>query len=228
MNETECDQKVKYVDMSEEEELRDWGSPISTEKNIEKQEHFFVEVVNNCQDSGKEKENLSTDRPSKRTREEDDIGWTKVEKKIKKQGQIKIEVIISSKEKLPKQFAIAKLFTALNFIDIIKIKYINPYRIKMEVPNEDYATKVINCSEFEKRGWRVHREMDVNVSHGIIKHVDLELTEDQALEAIKCPNNVQVLSLKRLKRRNEAGEWIPSEVARIDFLMLLLASIYLH
>lgn len=218
MNVTECE--VKCVDMSEEE-LSDWGSPILMEKNEEKQEHFFIEEENNCQDSGMEKEGLSTDRliimRTKKEREDDEIGWTKVEKKVKLRGQIKTEVIISSKEKLPKQFAIAKLFTALNFINIIKIKYINPYKIRMEVPDEDYATKVINCLEFEKRGWRVHRETDVNVSHGIIKNVDLELTEEQALEAIKCPNEIKVLSFKRLKRRNEAGEWIPSEVARIDF-----------
>ncbi|CAH2105347.1 unnamed protein product [Euphydryas editha] len=59
--------------------------------------------------------------------------------------------------------------------------------------------------------------MEVNVLHGIIRNVDIELSENQALEAIKCPDNIQIMSIKRLKRRSEVGEWIPSEVMRIGF-----------
>ncbi|XP_046969723.1 uncharacterized protein LOC124537054 [Vanessa cardui] len=204
----ECEQKEKNSDMSQDEELLGWISPILMDHNKKNYEHVFME------EDVKEKENITLDRPIKRGREEEDNEWTKVEKKIRKQGQIRTEIFISSREKLPKQFAIAKLFTSLNFIEIIKIKYINPYRIKLEVPNDDYASKVISCPDFEKKGWRVYRESEVNVTHGIIRNVDLELTDSQVLDAIKCPNNIQILALKRLKRRNEDGQWIPSEVAR--------------
>lgn len=161
--------------------------------------------------------NITQDRPSKRDREEEDEGWTKVEKKSKKHMEGKTEIIISSNEKLPKQFAIAKLFTSLGFLDITKIKYINPYKLKLEVPSTDYAYKVIECEEFKSRSWRVQKATDVNFTYGIIRNVDLELNDKEILQAISCPNRIPIISVKRLNRRDSSGKWIPSEAARVTF-----------
>ncbi|CAH2105348.1 unnamed protein product [Euphydryas editha] len=91
MNESVCDQEVTYDDMSEDDELRGWVSPVLMDKNKEKQEHFFIEEVNECRDNGKEKEDFSTDRPIKRIREEDDIGWTKVEKELRSRDNLRLK-----------------------------------------------------------------------------------------------------------------------------------------
>ena len=157
-------------------------------------------------------------KPVKRDREEDEIEWTKVEKKARTRSQCKIEMFISSRiNKLPKQFAMAKLFEDLGFVDITKVKYLNPYKLKLVVPNEDYARKLIQCEDFQKKEWKVQQALEVSISYGIIRNVDLELTEDEALSVITCPDNIPILALKRLKRRDTDGNWIPSEVARVDF-----------
>lgn len=156
-------------------------------------------------------------KPTKRGREEDEIGWTKVENKGKKQKQIKKEVFIWSKEKLPKQFAIAKLFNSLGITDINRIKYVNPYKLKIEASTEECESKLLDCQEFQEKEWKVYSAMDVNVSYGIIRDVDLELSDEEALNAIKCHNNTKIMSLKRLKRRDEEGKFVPSEVAQVAF-----------
>lgn len=165
-------------------------------------------------------------RPTKRNREEEgeeeqedgeELKWTTVEKKGKKIKTVQTEILISSKQKLPKQFAIAKLFTSLDLIDITKIKYINPYKIRIDVPNENCAKKIMECQEFKNREWRVQKAHEVNISYGIIRNVDLEVSEEEAWKSIKCPNEMTLVSFKRLNRRDEEGKWIPSEAARVGF-----------
>ncbi|CAH1646015.1 unnamed protein product [Spodoptera littoralis] len=157
-------------------------------------------------------------RPIKRGREEDDEGsWTKVVRdKEKKHKQFKKEVFIWSKEKLPKQFAIAKLFNSIGLTEINHVKYINSYKLRIEVSTEECVNKLLDCQEFQTKGWKVYSATDVNTSYGVIRNVDLELKEDEILTAIKCPSNIQIISVKRLHRRHESG-WVPSEVVRIGF-----------
>ncbi|CAG9790353.1 unnamed protein product [Diatraea saccharalis] len=63
---------------------------------------------------------------SKRGREEDE-DWKLVGKEKKNKIQDSLQVYITGKEKLPKQFAMAKLFKNLGLEDINRIKYLNPY-----------------------------------------------------------------------------------------------------
>lgn len=159
-------------------------------------------------------------RPTKREREERSSGeWERAEnKKLRMGKESKSEVIIRSpKEKLPKQFAMANLLSDLGFQEITKVKYINPYKIRMEIPNSDTLGKILNSQEFINRGWQVHRAGDINITYGIIRNVDLELKDDEALSVITCPDQVKIISFKRLKRRDDDGQWVPSEVARIAF-----------
>lgn len=163
---------------------------------------------------------LEVSTPNKRGREEDDMDWTVVGsngKKVK-EDNIKIEVYISSSEKLPKQFGLAKIFKEQGIIDTLKIKYINPYRIRIEFNNELSAEKFITCDKFASMGWRISKSMEVGYSYGIIKNVDLDLGEEQILEDIVCPSPAKLVSLKRLNRRNDNGDgWIPSESVRLCF-----------
>ncbi|KAF9409170.1 hypothetical protein HW555_011387, partial [Spodoptera exigua] len=120
------------------------------------------------------------------------------------------------REKLPKQFAIAKLFNNSGLTDVINIRYLNPYKLKIEVSTEECAGKLLDCQEFQTKGWKIYSAMDVNISYGIIRDVDLELSDEEALKAIKCPNDIEIISLKRLQRR-DGDTWVPSEVAKVGF-----------
>lgn len=157
---------------------------------------------------------------NKRWREEDDMEWTTVGRKGKKakDENNKIEVYVSSTEKLPKQFSLAKLFKEEGIDDTIKIKYMNPYRMRIEFNNDLSAEKFMKCDKFISMGWRIVKSMEVGYSYGIIKNVDLELSEEQILEDIVCPSPAELVSLKRLNRRHENGEgWIPCETVRLCF-----------
>lgn len=211
LGKTNLDQR----DNSEGGQLDGWMSLMTEEYEEKSNSVENLEETNSCEVQIMEEDLIN--KPTKREREVDEAGWTTVEKRSKRQKQIKREVFIWSKEKLPKQFAIAKLFNSLGLTDILRVKYINPYKLKIEASTEECEGKLLDCQEFQEKGWRVYSVKEVNVSYGIIRNVDLELSDEDALNVIKCPNNTQILSLKRLKRRDEEGKFVPSEVAQIGF-----------
>ncbi|KAF9419250.1 hypothetical protein HW555_004177 [Spodoptera exigua] len=209
--------------MSEEEENNPdrgdrWMTNILMEEKGESQEDSVINVAETIHSEIKIMEEDMIAGPTKRGREEDEEGsWNKVEKvKGKKHKQFRKEVFIWSREKLPKQFAIAKLFNNSGLTDVINIRYLNPYKLKIEVSTEECAGKLLDCQEFQTKGWKIYSAMDVNISYGIIRDVDLELSDEEALKAIKCPNDIEIISLKRLQRR-DGDTWVPSEVAKVGF-----------
>lgn len=57
----------------------------------------------------------------------------------------------------------------------------------------------------------------LNISYGIIRNVELELTEEKLLECLRnCNKKTEIISVKRLRRRMSDG-WTPSESVRIGF-----------
>lgn len=159
-------------------------------------------------------------RPVKRLREEDENDWTTVDKngkKIKEQDN-KLEVYVSHKEKIPKQFALAKLFKECKIENINKVKYINPYKIRLNFGDEVSLKGMLSCKRLIDLGWKFQRAMEINFSYGVIKNVDLDIPESEILKSIKCPNSVELDSLIRLNRRSSEKEgWSPSEAVRLCF-----------
>ncbi|XP_026499323.2 uncharacterized protein LOC113403103 [Vanessa tameamea] len=163
-------------------------------------------------------------KASKRDREEDEEDeWKLVQKKNEKKYKSRsekeyFEIYISSREKLPKQFALAKIFCNEGIINIEKIKYINPFKIRVDVDNEVMVHKIEQCKKFIDLGWRIQRAMEVNLSYGVIKNVDIELSEEEIVKSIICPNPGELISVSRLLRRNREGDdWKPSESIRLCF-----------
>ncbi|KAF9418425.1 hypothetical protein HW555_004713 [Spodoptera exigua] len=184
------------------------------EQDMKEEQQYLEE---NTQEVG---ENCDERRPSKRDREdEDEDGWTEVGRnKGKKCKGEKIEIYISCNEKMPKQFALAKFFKNEGILDIDKIKYINPYKIRVEMRNEDSMMLLEKSKEITNRGWRVQKAMEVNLSYGVIRDVDIDLTEKEMLERIECAEPAQLVAVHRLMRRTSEGEgWKPSESARLCF-----------
>ncbi|KAI5642143.1 hypothetical protein NE865_05835 [Phthorimaea operculella] len=164
---------------------------------------------------------MELDRIStKRTREEEDEPFEKVlsshEKKILKM-QVAVEIYIYCKEKVPKQFALAKLFKEQGIVGVNKIKYLNPYKIRVEARDEVVANQIMFCKKFTDLNWKFQRALEVDVSYGVIKGVDIELEDEQILACITCPTPAILVAAKRLQKRDINGGWVKCEAVRLAF-----------
>ncbi|CAH2106813.1 unnamed protein product [Euphydryas editha] len=188
------------------------------------------EIIADVDDKNHEDENIDYDlennqeenlRAEKRNRIEEESEWSVIgsKKKKPKAQNNKIEIYITSTEILPKQFTIAKLLKNNNINNIERVKYISPYKIRIDLLYDIDADRLINCKDFIEKGWRIYRAMEKDLSYGVIRNVDLELTEDAIRENIICPNQAEVLSILRLLRRNtnSVSGWTPSECIRLCF-----------
>lgn len=121
------------------------------------------------------------------------------------------EISITCKDKLPKQFALAKLLKSHDILGIIRVRYVNPYKVLVQFDNETSAERLISTVAIhELLGWRCQKTYEVGVSYGIIKDVDLDLNEKDMIESMTC--GVEIVSVKRLSRKSsdESG-WKDSE-----------------
>lgn len=185
--------------------------------NITIEENNDLETEN-CLPANTTPERIICDdnRPGKRTRELDDEEiWIEVGRNGKRINQ-KIDMYVNSSEILPKQFAFAKLLKANNIEDICRVKYINPYKVFIQFECVDSADKLINCKPLQELGWRCQKPLEVVVSYGVIKNVELSLSEKDMLDVIS--SNYELLAVKRLKRRNkDSNGWEECESVRLAF-----------
>lgn len=132
----------------------------------------------------------------------------------------KHEVCVSSKENLPKPIAFAKLLRQENIKDILRIKYKSPNKVFIQCQREEDARKLIECKQFKEIGLRCQLIQEMSVSYGIVKGIDLELSEEELMSILK--SNVDVLSVRRLKRLMPEGKWVDCESVRVCFKSNLL------
>ncbi|CAH0729550.1 unnamed protein product, partial [Brenthis ino] len=170
-------------------------------------------------------------RPSKRDRpvDEEEI-WTNVTRRGKRMARehrdiestritkdnIEVNITSKSSEKIPKQFKLAKILKAENIQDITKVKFISAYKVIIRFSNEDSADKLMESKYFQENGFKCQKTLDIKETFGVIKNIDLDSTEEEILESLRC--EMDIIAVKRLKRRNSVnGQWEPSEVVRICF-----------
>lgn len=158
----------------------------------------------------------SNSRPSKRPREQDEEeNWITAGRNGKRCSQ-KVDLYINSSEKLPKQFEFAKILKSNGIEKVSRVKYVNPYKIFLQFEGADNAEKLINCKTIHELGWRCQKPLEVVISYGVIKDVELELSEKNILEIISTDRDL--VAVKRLKRRNKDGNgWEESESVRLAF-----------
>lgn len=153
-------------------------------------------------------------------------GWKRVGKRGNKERKLNshatdyvredLQVYISSKELLPKQFAMARLLKENDIKDICGVKYLNPFKVRLEFENHVSMEQLYKCENLCTRGWLMHKPMEVNYCNGIIRDVDSELSDEDILKKITCTENI--ISAKRLNRRDRSdGLWRASEVVRLCF-----------
>lgn len=171
---------------------------------------------------------IAETRPTKRGREEDEDLWTQVRrygKRISRRGsyektdevEIKMEAYITSAgTELPKQFAFARFLKDNMITDVLHIKFINPYKILIQLENEVSLEKLMTCQAAIDKGWRIHKALEVESSYGVIRKVEIDLEEEEILKNISCV--AELLSVKRLARRSNDGTgWSASECVRLCF-----------
>lgn len=125
-----------------------------------------------------------------------------------------IQVTVTSKEKMPKQFALAKLLKQNKIMDIDKIKYINPYKLLVTFSNKNSAENFLCCPVFSDLGWRIQKTWEVGLSYGIIRDIELGLSEKELVDYMNCEK--EIVSAKRLNKK-DGDEWVQSETFRITF-----------
>lgn len=169
-------------------------------------------------------------RPDKRSRnevsdKEDENGFVTVRKQTKRlarsysqsanKPENLYEISMTSKEPLPKQIGLAKFMRSLNIPNIIKIKYKNPYKVLIQLNTRFEAEKLLNSEKIKEMGYRCQSTHENNLSYGIVKQVELEVSEQEIQEAFKC--DAELISVKRLKRQTDKGDWTDSETVRLCF-----------
>ncbi|CAG4946599.1 unnamed protein product [Parnassius apollo] len=184
--------------------------------NVEESEICLVEKNTTQREEEMLEDSSSRVSRNKRPREEDEEEvWIAVGRNGKRVGQ-KVDVYINNSEKLPKQFALAKLLRSNNISSVSRVKYINPYKVFIQFENAGSAEELINCKPLQDLGWRCQKPLEVVISYGVIKNVELDLSEKDMLEGIS--SNCELIAVKRLKRRNKDGNgWEESESIRLGF-----------
>ncbi|XP_063891873.1 uncharacterized protein LOC135117209, partial [Helicoverpa armigera] len=95
---------------------------------------------------------------------------------------------------------------------------INPFKVRIEVDNEFSANKIEKCQAFIDRNWNIQRAMERSSSYGVIRDVDLDLSDEDILKCISCKKPPEIISVYRLKRRDPEGiGWQPSEAVQVCF-----------
>lgn len=128
-----------------------------------------------------------------------------------------IEVsMISRKEKLPKQIGLARILKNENIVDVLQIKYVNAYKILFKFHKEESADRLIRCKFFIEKEYRCQKTFEVGVSYGIIKDIDLELSEEDLRQDLN--SETPIIGIKRLQKRKKDFEGFEdSESVRLCF-----------
>lgn len=186
---------------------------------------------------GEESDEMETEEIIREEREKrlrtdsDEVGedeFTKVNRRIKR-SKTKIDdsiqtsrkspeepyvVSITAKEILPKQFGLTKLLHSEKIKNILKISYKSPYKVLVEFENRRDCDGLIKCGKIINLGFRCQMADEINLSYGLVRQVDLDVDEKEALENLKC--EYEIVAVRRLKRLGEDGKWLDSETVRVS------------
>lgn len=125
------------------------------------------------------------------------------------------EVCVSSYQLLPKQIGLAMLLKAEGITNATQIKYKSPYRVVITFEKKEEADNLVLNKTFMDSGYRCYLTNEVGVTYGVVKYLELDVKEADLMESLQCDQ--KILSVKRLNRMSEEGEWVSSETVRFGF-----------
>lgn len=204
------------------------GLPLSRSNSVNNFENLTPQVTNDQVDwieemgPNTEWEIAGRKKNDKRSRPEsdDDDVRTNQRKAARKNSPIYLdnegfEVSLTSKSPLPKQMALARLLRDALISNVSRIKIKSPYRVLIELTDKSEAEKLISCPKLVELDIRAQLTQEGNFSYGLVRGVDLEMSEEDILAAFEC--SVDIVSVRRLMRMSSDGQWVASETVRLCF-----------
>lgn len=127
----------------------------------------------------------------------------------------KFVVCVTGKTNLPKKFGMAKLLKSEHIEDILNIQVKNPTKVHIEFANKHSAEKLVDCQKFKNLDFRCSMLNETNFTYGIVRDIDLDIVEEEILENFH--SNVEIVSVRRLKRQDDGGMWVDCTTVRTCF-----------
>ncbi|VVC86865.1 unnamed protein product [Leptidea sinapis] len=127
----------------------------------------------------------------------------------------KIIVAVTGNEILSKQFKFAKILRSENILNITNIRYKSPFKIIIEFEDKKNAQKLIECKKIVEMGFRCQLLNDMGLSYGIIRNVDLDICDEETKGNLE--SDLEIVSVRRLKRTTITVEWVENKTIRIGF-----------
>ncbi|KOB68062.1 reverse transcriptase [Operophtera brumata] len=160
-------------------------------------------------------------KQNKRFKESRDRGYKQKNKNVGNGLDLSsVEVCVSSIQLLPKQIGLAKLLKAENIPNVSEIKYKTPYKVFMKFESRADAVMLVNNDKFRELGYKCRLTNEVSLSYGVVKYIELDMKEEELTNSFK--SEVEIVSVKRLKRMNDSGGWSESETVRFCFKTAIL------
>ncbi|CAG4942331.1 unnamed protein product [Parnassius apollo] len=63
-----------------------------------------------------------------------------------------------------------------------RVKYVNAYKVCVQFECAESADELMNCTPLKELGWRFQKPLEVAFSYGVIKDIELEMSEKEMLE----------------------------------------------
>lgn len=149
-------------------------------------------------------------RSGKRSRMNSETSETKNEEIKEKKG-----IVIIQGENLPGKLGMAKILFKSG-MKIEKIKVISGTKIEITFPNNLEAEKAIKNSIFILKKWEVTIKKNIEYTFGVIRRLDLDVTNEEIMEVIKSDNNV--VSIKRLSKKGKEGQLTLTTTVSLKFV----------
>ncbi|KAF9810918.1 hypothetical protein SFRURICE_005344 [Spodoptera frugiperda] len=126
------------------------------------------------------------------------------------------EVCVTSKENLPKPIAFAKILRSENIKDILRIKYKSANKVLIQCQRKEDALKLTDCKQFKEMGLRCELIQEMSVSYGIVKGIDLELSEEELMSIFKNIMSEEQVTYRRALQilKEKKGEQISNEISQ--------------
>jgi hypothetical protein len=96
----------------------------------------------------------------------------------------------------------------------------NAYKVLVTFDSVVNSEALISCEALQSQEWRIQKSWEVNISYGIIRDIEVDLSIEELKENIVPSNKEsQIIDLKRLRRisSDETSPLVDSEIVRIGF-----------
>ncbi|XP_073963694.1 uncharacterized protein [Choristoneura fumiferana] len=105
----------------------------------------------------------------------------------------------------------ARILKNSNVTGVLKVTYKSPYKILIRFKDCESAGTLMKCAA----GWTCRKTSEVAYTYGVVKDVDLDIDDDKIKDEFQC--DLEIISAKRLNRRDKDGKWVRSEKIRLQF-----------